>query len=134
MVVCDEAHQIQNEKSRRTRSIRQIKTRRRIALTGTPLQNNLIECKCRYSVLIYDLLLIELFSIDYHMVEFVKPSLLGTKKEFKINFEYPIQNGQYHDSTSEDIRLMKKRTHVLHKILCKTVQVSGIFSYIFSKE
>lgn len=58
------------------------------------------------------------------MVQFVKPNLLGTVKEFKTNFIYPITNGQYQDSTVEDIRLMHKRTHVLHKLLKSTIQVS----------
>ncbi|ERL88266.1 hypothetical protein D910_05653, partial [Dendroctonus ponderosae] len=59
---------------------------------------------------------------DYCMVNFVKPSLLGTEKEYKTNFANPITNGQFEDSTAEDIMLMKKRTHVLHKILHRTVQ------------
>lgn len=58
------------------------------------------------------------------MVNFVKPSLLGTEKEYKTNFANPITNGQFEDSTAEDIMFMKKRTHVLHKILHRTVQVT----------
>lgn len=62
---------------------------------------------------------------DYCMVQFVKPNLLGTLREFKVNFVNPITNGQYQDSTIEDIRLMHKRTHVLHKLLKSTIQVSS---------
>lgn len=61
------------------------------------------------------------------MVHFVKPNLLGTEKEYKTNFVNPINNGQFEDSTAEDIMFMKKRTHCLHKILNKTVQVSVCF-------
>lgn len=57
------------------------------------------------------------------MVNFVKPNLLGTLNEFKTNFVNPIRNGQYDDSTTEDCRLMKKRTHVLNQLLKETVQV-----------
>lgn len=63
-----------------------------------------------------------LFS-DYYMVQFVKPNLLGTKSEFNRNFINPIINGQYEDSLGDDIQLMKKRTHVLHRLLKNTVQV-----------
>ena len=61
--------------------------------------------------------------VDYVMVEFVKPHLLGTKEEYKNRFATPIENGQYHDSRPEDIKLMKKRTHVLTKLLKKTIHV-----------
>lgn len=58
------------------------------------------------------------------MVQFVKPNLLGTFQEFSNRFINPITNGQYDDSTEYDINLMKKRSHVLHKILKGTVQVN----------
>lgn len=102
-MICDEGHLLRNKNAQRTITLNQIKTKRRIALTGTPLQNNLKEY--------------------YQMVHFVKPNLLGTLKEFQTNFINPIKNGQYFNSLPRDIKLMKKRTHVLHKILSKTVQV-----------
>ncbi|CAG9860347.1 unnamed protein product [Phyllotreta striolata] len=102
LVVCDEGHLIKNKKALRTVALHKIRTRRRIVLTGTPLQNNLEEY--------------------FEMVSFVKPNLLGNRKEFKRNFVNPIKNGQYEDSNEHDIRIMKKMTHVLHKLLVSTVQ------------
>lgn len=60
------------------------------------------------------------------MVEFVKPGLLGTRKEFLNMFANPIMNGQYENSTFEDVQLMKERSHILHKKLSGCVQVSYI--------
>ena len=51
------------------------------------------------------------------MVNFVKPNLLGTRKEFMNRFVNPIINGQHSDSTDRDIRTMKKRSFILNDLL-----------------
>jgi superfamily II DNA or RNA helicase len=43
VVVADEAHQIKNSQAKGSRAMRQLKSSRRLALTGYPLQNNLNE-------------------------------------------------------------------------------------------
>lgn len=60
--------------------------------------------------------------IDYCMVQFVKPNLLGKYNEYLNRFVNPITNGQYVDSTERDIQMMKKRSHILHKLLDGSVQ------------
>lgn len=102
LVVCDEGHLLKNEKTSLSQSMNRVKTLRRIVLTGTPLQNNLKEYYC--------------------MVQFVKPNLLGKYSEYLNRFVNPITNGQYTDSTEHDIRIMKRRSHVLHKMLDGAVQ------------
>ena len=62
------------------------------------------------------------------MVSFVKPNLLGTQKEFSNRFVNPIKNGQCRDSSVEDVRLMKYRSHVLNKLLKGCVQVCKVLS------
>lgn len=101
-VICDEGHILKNEASAVSKAMNSIRTRRRVVLTGTPLQNNLIEYHC--------------------MVTFIKENLLGSVKEFRNRFINPIQNGQCADSTPTDVRVMKKRAHILYEMLAGCVQ------------
>jgi len=97
LVICDEGHLLKNEKSAINKAVNRIKTPRRIILTGTPLQNNLKEY--------------------YEMVNFVKPNLMGTRKEFMNRFVNPIVNGQHSDSTDRDVNTMKKRSFILNDLI-----------------
>lgn len=102
IVICDEGHLLKNCKSMLSLAVSTIKTTRRVVLTGTPLQNNLVE---------------------YHtMMNFVKPNLLGSLPEFTNRFVNPIKNGQHADSTEYDVKTMKRRAHVLHRKLDACVQ------------
>ncbi|XP_034461776.1 transcriptional regulator ATRX-like [Hippoglossus hippoglossus] len=101
-VICDEGHILRNESSGISKALNGIRTRRRVVLTGTPMQNNLVEYHC--------------------MVNFIKKNLLGSLGEFRNRFINPIENGQCADSTPKDVRIMKKRAHVLHAMLVGCVQ------------
>lgn len=62
-IILDEAHMIKNEKSKLAQCIKQVKSKRRLGLTGTPIQNNILE----------------LWSI----FDFIMPEYLGLKKDFR---------------------------------------------------
>nr|XP_020836077.1 transcriptional regulator ATRX-like [Phascolarctos cinereus] len=101
-VVCDEGHILKNEASAVSKAMNLIRSKRRIILTGTPLQNNLIEYHC--------------------MVNFVKENLLGSITDFRNRFINPIQNGQCADSTTTNVQVMKKHDHILYEMLAGCVQ------------
>ncbi|CAG2120952.1 unnamed protein product, partial [Medioppia subpectinata] len=102
LVVCDEGHRIKNCNAATSQALKNIKTKRRIVLTGYPLQNKLMEYWC--------------------MIDFVRPNYLGLKGEFTNMFERPITNGQCIDSTPYDRQIMKYRAHVLYQLLKGFVQ------------
>ncbi|KAI4350074.1 hypothetical protein L6164_010597 [Bauhinia variegata] len=100
--VCDEAHMIKNTRADITQSLKQVKCQRRIALTGSPLQNNLMEYYC--------------------MVDFVREGFLGSSHEFRNRFQNPIENGQHTNSTLNDVKIMNQRSHILYEQLKGFVQ------------
>ncbi|XP_024539294.1 protein CHROMATIN REMODELING 20 isoform X1 [Selaginella moellendorffii] len=102
IVVCDEGHTIKNDKADITIALQRVKSGRRIAMTGSPLQNNLMEYYC--------------------MVDFVRPGFLGPQAIFRNKVQNPIANGQHADSTPDDVKKMKRTVHILHKRLSGFVQ------------
>ncbi|TGO38879.1 hypothetical protein BHYA_0065g00140 [Botrytis hyacinthi] len=88
IVVADEAHKMKNYTSALNMAATQFRTKTRIALTGSPLANNVEE---------------------YHtMVEWVAPNYLGPKIEFRKKYKEPIEQGLFADSTrSEKFRSQK---------------------------
>ena len=101
IAVLDESHIIKNEKSIINATCNLLSTRRRICLTGTPMQNNLEEY--------------------YWMVNFCKPNLLGTYKEYKNLYSLPINAGQKKDANDLEVQRMREQSAVLFMTLNETV-------------
>ncbi len=70
-VVCDEAQAIKNHATAQARAVRALPAAARIALTGTPVENQLSE----------------LWSI----MEFTNPGLLGSAKSFRERYAVPVE-------------------------------------------
>lgn len=78
LVVCDEGHVLRNADSSISKAMRALSTRRRIILTGTPLQNNLTECNplsssCLWKQALKKLLIIRCFYLKLLKSEVVWP-------------------------------------------------------------
>lgn len=70
-LIIDEAQNIKNPQAQQAIAIRKIPAHRRVALTGTPIENRLVE----------------LWSI----LEFANPGLLGSASDFRRRFALPIE-------------------------------------------
>ncbi len=78
-MVLDEAQQVKNPGTAQTKAIRQLDLDRRIALTGTPVENRLSEL--------------------WSLMHVLNPGLLGTAAEFKRKFAVPIERDQDQGAT-----------------------------------
>ena len=92
-LVLDEAQQVKNPAASRTRAVRAIPAARRIALTGTPVENHLGE----------------LWSI----MEVLNPGLLGSQRSFREEFGVPIE--RYGDEDAAERLLALTRPFVLRR-------------------
>ncbi len=85
-VILDEAQAIKNARSQASQAVRTLRARHRLALTGTPVENNLDEL--------------------WSLFEFVMPGLLGNAQRFRTGFRYPIER------EGNETRLLALRSRV----------------------
>ncbi|KAJ5175327.1 DNA repair protein rhp26 [Penicillium canariense] len=82
--VLDEGHKIRNPDAGITFSCKELRTAHRIILSGTPMQNSLIDL--------------------WSLFDFVFPMRLGTLVTFKNQFEIPIRQGGYASATNLQVQ------------------------------
>ncbi len=86
-IILDESQAIKNPDSKRYKAMRLLQAKNKIAMTGTPIENNT-----------FDL---------YAQLSFTSPGLLGTKTSFRENFAIPIDN----NADLEAANLLRKLVH-----------------------
>lgn len=86
-VVLDEAQNVKNAAARQAQAVRSFRAPRRVALTGTPVENRLAE----------------LWSI----LEFLNPGLLGTASDFRRRFAVPVERYRDAERAAELQRLIR---------------------------
>ncbi|ETS83989.1 hypothetical protein PFICI_05865 [Pestalotiopsis fici W106-1] len=91
--VLDEGHKIRNPNSAITVACKMLKTPHRIILSGTPMQNNLLEL--------------------WSLFDFVFPMRLGTLPDFRTEFEIPIRIGGYANASNLQILTAQKCAEIL---------------------
>ncbi|RME60539.1 MAG: DEAD/DEAH box helicase, partial [Caldilineae bacterium] len=86
-LILDEAQNIKNPSAKQTQAVRRIPAHHRIALTGTPVENRLLE----------------LWSI----MEFLNPGYLGSRDRFRQRFVTPIERYNDEEAAAELRRLVQ---------------------------
>jgi SNF2 family DNA or RNA helicase len=80
-IIIDESQNMKNYTSKQTQAIYKLKSQYRICLSGTPIENRLVE----------------LWSLFY----FLNPGLLGTREEFQEKFIIPIERFQNQEKIND---------------------------------
>ena len=108
-LILDEAQNIKNLTSRISRAVLLLNAQHRLAISGTPLENNLMEL--------------------YSLFRFLNPGMFGTIKEFQKDFANPIQRDSC-QIAAEDLRnkigpflLRRLKTEVARDLPDKVEQV-----------
>jgi DNA excision repair protein ERCC-6 len=95
--ILDEGHKIRNPDADITITAKQLRTSHRIILSGTPIQNNLIEL--------------------WSLYDFVFPGRLGTLPVFQAEFAIPISHGGYANASVVQVRTAHKCAAVLKDLI-----------------
>ncbi|GJE87000.1 DNA repair protein [Phanerochaete sordida] len=74
LLLCDEGHRLKNTESKTWQVLSTLNAKRRVILTGTPIQNDLTEY--------------------FSLLSFALPTYLGTRNDFRKNFENTIVRGR----------------------------------------
>ena len=106
LVVADEAHSIKNPKSGTAIAASRIRSTARIALTGTPMSNDVDEI--------------------YSIISWVTPGFLGDSRQFSHFFGQPIKDGLYLDSSAYEKRRSTIKLKSLHHQIEPKVHRAGI--------
>ncbi|MFJ9380307.1 DEAD/DEAH box helicase [Streptomyces sp. NPDC101455] len=87
MVVADEAQHVKNPYSATAKALRTIPTPARVALTGTPVENNLSEL--------------------WALLDWTTPGLLGPLKSFRARHARAVENGEDEEAVARLARLVR---------------------------
>ncbi|KAK5652542.1 hypothetical protein OQA88_10448 [Cercophora sp. LCS_1] len=94
-VVLDEGHLIKNPKAKITMAVKRLASNHRLILTGTPIQNNVLEL--------------------WSLFDFLMPGFLGAEKVFLDRFAKPIANSRYSKASSKEQEAGALAIEALHK-------------------
>ena len=94
-VVLDEGHLIKNPKAKISQAVKKLASNHRLILTGTPIQNNVLEL--------------------WSLFDFLMPGFLGAEKVFHDRFAKPIAASRFSKASSKEQEAGALAIEALHK-------------------
>ncbi|KAH3680777.1 hypothetical protein WICMUC_000128 [Wickerhamomyces mucosus] len=101
LLLADEGHRLKNGDSLTFTALDGLNCKRRVILSGTPIQNDLSEY--------------------FALLNFANPGLLGTRNDFRKNFEIPILKGRDADSDDKEVKKGEEKLQLLSNIVSKFI-------------
>jgi DNA repair and recombination RAD54-like protein len=101
LLLCDEGHRLKNSESLTYETLNSIKAKRRVILSGTPIQNDLTEY--------------------FSLINFANPDLLGGRLQFRKNYENDILRGRNSDASEKDMEISNKKLKELSAVVSKFI-------------
>lgn len=101
LMLCDEGHRLKNGESQTFEALNKLDVRKRVILSGTPIQNDLSEY--------------------FALLSFANPGYLGTRLEFRKKFEIPILRGRDASGTDADQQRGNERLKELLQLVNKFI-------------
>ncbi|WFD42984.1 DNA-dependent ATPase protein rad54 [Malassezia psittaci] len=101
LLLCDEGHRLKNADSLTFQSLDMIKVKRRVILSGTPIQNDLSEY--------------------FSLINFAIPDVLGSRQEFRREFELHILRGRDADATEQQHQLGREKLQQLSSLVSQFI-------------
>ena len=101
LLLCDEGHRLKNGESQTFTALNGLNVDRRVILSGTPIQNDLSEY--------------------FSLLNFANPNLLGTRNDFRKQYELPILRGRDAAGTEADQKKGNERLTELLSLVNKFI-------------
>ncbi|KAJ7219386.1 DNA repair protein, SNF2 family [Mycena pura] len=101
LLLCDEGHRLKNSDSLTFQALNALDVKRRVILTGTPIQNDLTEY--------------------FSLLNFANPNFLGSKNDFRKNFENHIIRGRDSDASDRIKAESEKKLKELGGLVTKFI-------------
>ncbi|CAF0735745.1 unnamed protein product [Adineta ricciae] len=101
LIICDEGHRLKNAENQTYDALFKLDCRRRVLLSGTPIQNDLLEY--------------------FSLIHFVNSGILGTASEFRTRFENPIRRGRDAGGTDKEVQQAQEKLQELNQLVNRCI-------------